>query len=161
MADGAHAYTTGEPRFLPLTAGDWQSFRAQFSGALRDLYERVEIDPHPGLEAWTYRRGGIMRGVGGIGMDTPWRWVLWSFPGELSMADWKRVIRFTRARVKNRLAQPGVRRIWASASVDQPGAQALLERLGFSLEGVMRLYGPMGDERLYAIVRGDSDPEHG
>jgi hypothetical protein len=141
--------------FLPLTAAAVREFRDQAAGAMRaDLDRLGDFAAGPENDAWVYRRDGQgpIRGIGGLAREMPWRWVLWSFPGDLSLADWKRVIRFTRLRLDRRLASPECMRIEAKAWAGNPGAGLLLERLGFELEGVMRCYGPRGEAfRLYAI----------
>jgi hypothetical protein len=155
MPDGdvAMCSRVGRLGFDRLQPGDFTQFRWQARGELR---ARLDMLGEPDLsdDAWVYRRGGIIRGIGALSQYMPWHWVLWSFPGELTMADWKRVIRFTRLRLESRFAIPGVMRISATARCDVPGAAELLERLGFGLEGVMQCYGPNGEAHwLYAITR--------
>lgn len=143
--------------FLPLRGEDFDQFRMAATGELRQALDRIDhFEMDPLSDGWAYRRfgEGPIRGIGAIARELPWRWVLWSFPGELSLSDWKRVLRFTRLRIERKLQDPRCLRIEATANVMVPGAAAVLESLGFELEGVMRCYGPRGEaHRLYAIVQ--------
>lgn len=143
-------------RFTRLQEGDFRAFRAVAVGALAAALEgMVDFRPDPSSEAWTYRRAGQVRGIGALTRETPWRWILWSFPGELSLKDWGRVMRFTRMRLGARMADPSCLRIQATARADAPGHGALLARLGFRPEGELACYGQDGmAHRMYAIVRG-------
>lgn len=141
-------------RFDPLAPGDFAAFRTQAHGDLRARLDMLAGDPPASDDVWVYRRAGRIRGIGALSEFMPWHWMLWSFAGELSLADWKRVIRFTRLRIARRFDNPAVMRISATARCDVHGAAELLERLGFGLEGVMQCYGPGGEAHwLYAIAR--------
>lgn len=154
MADGSRM---SDARFLPYQPGDFGRFRTALPPDLAEgLGGLVDFRLDGDSEGWSYSRGGVLRGVGFLSQMAPWRWLLWSFPGQLSMADWRRVIRFTRYRVIDRLSRPGARRIEATADVRRPEASRLLRRLGFTLEGTLRAYGEGGQsEYVFSIVRED------
>lgn len=140
--------------FDRLRPGDFAAFRAQAHGDLRARLELLATEPDAGDDTWVYRRSGVIRGIGALSLYQPWHWMLWSFPGALNLADWKRIIRFTRLRIENTFRDPAVLRISATARCDVRGAADLLERLGFTVEGLMQCYGPGGDAHwLYAITR--------
>ncbi|MEO0784274.1 MAG: hypothetical protein AAFY10_01150 [Pseudomonadota bacterium] len=113
------------------------ALQAKVMAVLGDEYAAVRLRG----EAWTLEREGRVIGVGGIEPIWPGRAALWSYQADLSLGDWKRVLRLTR----RRLAGAAFRRIEATADVDRPGAGAFLARLGFCQEGRLRAYGPGGE----------------
>lgn len=147
-----------EPHFAPLTEWDFAVFKSQATGELRARLDLVsEIGISERQDGWAYRRGGVIRGIGAISHVTPWRRVLWSFPGALNGGDWKRIIRFTRLRIARVLADSSLYRLEATARMDCPEACALLARLGFAFEARLDGYGPGGEAHMmFAII-----PERG
>lgn len=140
--------------FDRLTPAGIAAFRGQCAGELRARLDMLGTDFAVGDDGWLYRRDGVIRGIGALSQLMPWHWVLWSFPHDLNLGDWKRVMRFTRLRIARKFADPRVMRISATARCDVPGAASLLERLGFDVEGVLRCYGPGGEAHWqYAFVR--------
>jgi|GEM_PF-3348270 len=113
----------------------------------------------PGLrfkgDAWAYVDGGQARGIGGIEPVWKGRYVLWSYVSELSVGDWRRVLRFTRLRLQRALAQPDVNRVEATALLTHPRYCRFLERLGFLAEGMLLNYSPKGEDMMmYSRVPG-------
>lgn len=150
-----------ERGFEPLTETTLATFLGSARGELR---ERLQIAPPVvgGNDAWLYRRAGLIRGIGALEPVSPWHWMLWSFPGELNLGDWKRVMRFTRLRVARKFADHGATRVSATARCGVLEASRFLEALSFEVEGVMRCYGPGGEAHwLYAIVHPPQEAAHG
>lgn len=155
MPDGAIGGDASQVRgFERLTPAGVAAFRDQARGELRRRLDMIELDFAQGDDGWLYRRAGVVRGIGALSQFMPWHWMLWSFPGDLNLGDWKRIIRFTRLRVQRKLGESRVTRISATARCDVRGAAELLEVLDFRIEGVMHCYGPGGEAHyLYAITR--------
>lgn len=104
-------------------------------------------------EAWAYVSGTIAHGVAGIEPVWPGRFVLWSYTGDLTAGDWKRILRFTRLRLARKLQDPEVRRIEATALSRAASDCRFLEALGLVREGRLVNYGPKGETMdMFAVV---------
>lgn len=105
-------------------------------------------------EAWAYVQGGMARGIAGLEPVWAGRLVLWSHTGTLGPGDWRRILRFTRARLAETIARPDVRRIEATALLTAPKYCRFLEALGLQREGRLSAYSPRGETvDLFAITR--------
>lgn len=116
--------------------------------------ERWQASSPPGL-SWTFRArrraGDVVIAVGGL---APLRGdavvEAWSLIGKPTLAEWGELVALAREALD---AYPA-RRIQAVAYADHPQGARTLERLGFTLEGVMRAFGPDGrDAMMFARVR--------
>lgn len=106
-------------------------------------------------EAWAYVEGQVALGLAGLEPIWPGRLVLWSQTAPLRPGDWKRILRFTRARLGEAMRQPDVRRIEATAILSAPKYCRFLEALGMTREGRLTAYSPRGETvDLYALTGG-------
>lgn len=99
-------------------------------------------------DAWAYCEGARALGIGGIEPVWRGRCVLWSYAADLSLGDWRRVLRFTRLRIGRAMASEDVRRVEACASLSSDRYCRFLERLGLEAEGVMRAWSPLGEDMM-------------
>ncbi len=99
--------------------------------------------------AWSFWRGDVLVGCGGIQLVRDGVGEAWAMIAAPRRAEWGALLEMGRGA----LAMFPARRIQATATINHPGADRVLERLGFQFEGVMRGYAADGgDAKLYARV---------
>ena len=99
--------------------------------------------------AYSFWRGDTLIACGGVAPLRAGVGEAWAMIASPRRAEWGVLLKQARAALDMHPA----RRIQASARVDHPGADRVLERLGFHFEGVMRGYAADGgDAKLYGRV---------
>lgn len=136
----------------PYRVSDWSaivdSYQAEFL-ALRNKPEQV-IDSGP---AYTYEKDGVPLLAGGVCPYWPGVGVGWIIASP-TIREHPVLLGLLASRVFIRLIQKDFWRVEAIARLDRPDTHRFLIRLGFTIEGVARQYGPDRSDFLrFAWVR--------